>query len=142
MTPIGRRSCEILINEKTPLSHVFVCFQMLDFETSNLRSRNQIREKLCLCRKLHYFRGSRFSQCFILSTSPHNSLPSEVLCPRAPTPLRRYIIQSFIHFVLKPLYSFGTEKKSSQIYKKITGFTEGNGERLLLKCCSMKCFTF
>ena len=46
----------------------------------NLRSRNQIREKLLLSQKLHYFRGSRFSQCFILSTSPHYLLPSEVLC--------------------------------------------------------------
>ena len=45
-----------------------------------LRSRNQIRRKLLLSRKLHFFRESRFSQCFILSTSPHYSLPSEVLC--------------------------------------------------------------
>ena len=46
----------------------------------NLRSRNQIRGKLLLSRKLCHFRGSRFSQCFKLSTSPHYSLPSEVLC--------------------------------------------------------------
>ena len=32
--------------------------------------------------------------------------------------------------------------KSSQIYKQLTGFTEGNGERLPLKYCSMKCITF
>ena len=46
--------------------------------------------------------------------------------------------------VLKLLYTFDTEKKkkSSQIYKKLIGFTEGNGERLLLKYYSMKCFTF
>ena len=37
---------------------------------------------------------------------------------------------------------FETEKKSSQIYKLLTGFTEGNGERLLLKYYFMKCFTF
>ena len=36
-----------------------------------LRSWNQIRGKLLLSRKLSHFRGSRFSQCFILSTSPH-----------------------------------------------------------------------
>ena len=36
-----------------------------------LRSRNQIRGKLLLSRKLGYFSGSRFSQCFIPSTSPH-----------------------------------------------------------------------
>ena len=47
-------------------------------ETSNsknsqilkLRSRNQIRLKLLLSRKLRHFRGSCFS-CFIPSTSPH-----------------------------------------------------------------------
>ena len=37
----------------------------------NLRSRNQIRGKLLLSRKLLHFRGSRFSQCLILPTSPH-----------------------------------------------------------------------
>ena len=31
----------------------------------------QIRGKLLLSRKLWHFRGSRFSQCFIPSTSPH-----------------------------------------------------------------------
>ena len=45
----------------------------------NLGSRNQIRGKLLLSRKLCHFRGSRFSQCFVLATSPHYSLPSEVL---------------------------------------------------------------
>ena len=46
----------------------------------NLRSRNQIRGKILLSRKLWHFRGSRFSQCFIPSTSPHYSSPSKVLC--------------------------------------------------------------
>ena len=31
-----------------------------------------------LSRKLRYFRRSRFSHCFILSTSPHYTLPSKV----------------------------------------------------------------
>ena len=39
----------------------------------NLRSRNQIRGKLLLSRKLRHFRGSCFSQYFIPSTSPHYS---------------------------------------------------------------------
>ena len=39
-----------------------------------------LSEKLPLCQKLHYFRGSRFSQCFIPSTSPHYLLPSKFLC--------------------------------------------------------------
>ena len=46
----------------------------------NLRSQNQICWKLLLSQKLCYFRGSRFSKCFIPSTSPHYSLPNEVLC--------------------------------------------------------------
>ena len=37
MSSIGRRSCEIM-KEKTPLPHEVVCFQMLDFETSNSKS--------------------------------------------------------------------------------------------------------
>ena len=44
----------------------------------NLRSQNQIRGKLLLSRKLWHFRGSRFSQRFIPSTSPHT--PRRVLC--------------------------------------------------------------
>ena len=46
----------------------------------NLRSWNQILGKLLLSRKLWHFRGSRFSQCFIPSTSPHDSSPRKVLC--------------------------------------------------------------
>ena len=47
----------------------------------NLRSRNQCHGKLLLSRKpnLHYFRGSRFSQCFILTTALHYFLPSNCL---------------------------------------------------------------
>ena len=37
---------------------------------------NYWSEKLPLSQKLRYFRGSRFSQCFILSTALHCSLPS------------------------------------------------------------------
>ena len=43
-----------------------------------LRSRNPIRGKLLLSRKLLHFRWGRFSQCLILSTSSHYSLPSKV----------------------------------------------------------------
>ena len=47
------------------------------------------------------------------------------------------------YILLKPLYTFETgKKKSSQIHKQLTGFTEGNGERLLLKYYCMKSFTF
>ena len=50
------------------------------YQILNLRSRNQIRGKLLRSQKLRHFGGSRFSQYFILSTSPHYSLPSKVLC--------------------------------------------------------------
>ena len=45
---------------KKPLSHEVVCFQMLDFETSNLilRSWNQIRGKLLLSRKVLHSEGA------------------------------------------------------------------------------------
>ena len=46
----------------------------------NLRSWNQICGKLLLSRRLWHFRGSRFSQCFIPSASPHYSSPRKVLC--------------------------------------------------------------
>ena len=46
----------------------------------SLRSRNQIRGKLLLSQKLWHFRGCRFSQCFIPSTSPHYALPKKVSC--------------------------------------------------------------
>ena len=50
MNSIGRRTCEIIMKDKTPLLHEVVCFQMLDFGTGNLimRSRNQIRGQLLL----------------------------------------------------------------------------------------------
>ena len=44
----------------------------------NLRSQNQIRGNLLLSRKLRHFRESRFSQCFIPSTSPYYSSPRQV----------------------------------------------------------------
>ena len=46
----------------------------------SVRSPYQIHWKLLLSRKLRYFRGNRFSQCFILSISPHDSLQSKFLC--------------------------------------------------------------
>ena len=46
----------------------------------NLRSWNQNRGKLRLSLKLWHFRGSRFSQCFIPSSSPHYPSPRKVLC--------------------------------------------------------------
>ena len=56
-----------------PWSHEVVCaFRclILRHQTLNLGSRNR---KLLLSRKLRYFRGSCFSQWFILSVYPHYS---------------------------------------------------------------------
>ena len=85
LSSIGCRSWEITMKEKEKKRpcHTQLCaFRCLISRPQilNLRSRNQIRGKLLLSRKLCYFRGSRFSQCFILSTAPHYSLPNEVLC--------------------------------------------------------------
>ena len=48
------------------------CFQMLDFETS--KSNSEVSKsnswKLLISRKLRYFRGSSFSQCFTNNSSP------------------------------------------------------------------------
>ena len=38
LSSIGHQSCEIIMKEETPLSLEVVCFQMLDFETSNSKS--------------------------------------------------------------------------------------------------------
>ena len=58
---------------KTPLSHKVVCFQMLDFETSNSKS-----EVL----KSNSWKITSFlkTMLYILSTSPHFSLSRKVLC--------------------------------------------------------------
>ena len=64
-----------MMEEKTPLSHEVVCFQMPDFgaSTSNSKPRTQIKNNILVenSRKLRYFRGSRFSQFCIPSTALH-----------------------------------------------------------------------
>ena len=66
-------------NERKKPCHTKLCVfwcLILRPQILNLRSRSQ----LLLSRKLGHFRGSCFSQCFILSTSPHYLLPCKVLC--------------------------------------------------------------
>ena len=75
---IGRRSCEITMKKIITFSHEVVCFQMLYFETSSSKSevsKSHSWKITFFSRKLRHFRGSCFSQCFILSPSPHYSLP-------------------------------------------------------------------
>ena len=59
------------------VAQLFVCFRM------HVKAEvfyNKLSKNLHLCQKLRYFKGSCFSQCFIQSTSPHYSLPSQFLC--------------------------------------------------------------
>ena len=79
MDTIGNCQSEIIINEKTPKLWATRCL-ILRPQILNLRSWNRNREKLLLSLKLRHFRESRFSQCFILSISPHYLLLSKVLC--------------------------------------------------------------
>ena len=58
------RSCEIIMEEKTPLSHKGVCFQMLDLSIQIFYWEKTSFSKTFFS---WYFRGRRFSQCFILS---------------------------------------------------------------------------
>ena len=70
-------------------SHTKLCAFRFDLEPSKSnyevsKSNSNIicmyENYFCLSRKLRYFRGSRFSQCFILSTAPHWSLTMKFLC--------------------------------------------------------------
>ena len=72
MNSIGHRSCKIIMEEKTTLSHKVVCFQMLDFGTS--QSNSEVS-------KSDSWKITSFSllQCFILSTALHCLLPSKFI---------------------------------------------------------------
>ena len=59
-------------NERNNPCHTKLCaIRWLIFKPQilNLKSRNQVRGKLLLSWKPRHFWGSRFSQCFLLSTS-------------------------------------------------------------------------
>ena len=94
MKSIGHRSCEIIMTEKTPLSHAVVCFQMLDFKNSsslNPRSRNLLRGKLLLSWKLRRQRGA----------VSHNVLNYQQL------PITRYQVRFYVnnYFEYVPIVS-------------------------------------
>ena len=61
----------------------------------NLSSRNQTRGKLPLSRKRWHFRGNRFSQVFIPSTSPTYSSRRKVLCQEL-----FWVITNSVHWLL------------------------------------------
>ena len=72
------------MKEKTPLSYEVVCFLMLDFETTSSKSEvsksNTWKIASFSKTNVRHFSGSRFTQCFIQSTSPHYLLSSKFLC--------------------------------------------------------------
>ena len=73
----------LLNSESRKINEVVVCCQMLDFETSNSNSevsKSNSWKITSFSKTTSLQRESRFSQCFIPSTSPYYSLPSEVLC--------------------------------------------------------------
>ena len=75
------RSCEIIMEDKHPCHTKLCAFRCSISGPQNFilkvsKSNSNSSGKLLLSRKLRYFRGSRFSQSFILSTSLHCLSPS------------------------------------------------------------------
>ena len=76
----AHRRCRRIMNEKTPLIiTICMCFRCMN-KASGLKYLWNTLVGNYLCFKCYYFRGSRFSQRFILSAAPHCSLPSKFLC--------------------------------------------------------------
>ena len=74
---IGHRIFMRVMKEKTPLLQYFLCFQM----HSKSLELKYLSEKLPLSPPKRYFRGSLFSQCFILKTALSIArIPSRFLC--------------------------------------------------------------
>ena len=68
---IGHQSCRRITKEKTTVLYKQCAFRCLTWSLSYLSEKLPISQTL----RSMYFRGSRFSQCCILSTSLHCSLP-------------------------------------------------------------------
>ena len=82
MSSIGRRSCEIIMKDKTPLSHEVVCFQMLEFETSKSNSEVSKSNSNILVRNNFFLENNvtleeAVPHNVLLSTSLHWSLTSK-----------------------------------------------------------------
>ena len=75
-------SCEIIMKEKTPLSHEVVGFQMFGFETSNSKSEvsKSMSWQITSFSKTTPLQREPFLTMFYPTTSPHYSLPSKVSC--------------------------------------------------------------
>ena len=72
LSSIGRRSCDTCLTK-------LCAFRYLTSKSNSEVSKSNLW-KITSFLKTFYFRGSRFSQCFTLSTAPHDSLPRKVLC--------------------------------------------------------------
>ena len=73
MSSIGRRSCELTMKEKTPLSHEVVCFSMLDFETSNSKlevSKSNSGKITSLSKTTSLQREPFFTMFYTINLSP------------------------------------------------------------------------
>ena len=73
MSSIGRRSCDIFMIEKKKktLSHEVVCFQMLDFETSNSKSEGlEITEKYSFSKTTSLQREPFLTMFYTINLSP------------------------------------------------------------------------
>ena len=77
---IGRRSCEIIMKERNTLVTRSCVLSVAWFRDLKINLKFLVEN---LSRKLRYFRGSRFWQCFILSTALHCLLPRSKFCINA-----------------------------------------------------------
>ena len=78
LSSIGRRNSEIIMEGKTLLC-AFKCL-IARPQILNLRPQNQNHGKITSFLKTTSFQREPAAHCFTLSTSPHYSIPSKVLC--------------------------------------------------------------
>ena len=82
LNSIGCRSCEIIMEEKTPLSSEVVCFQMLNFGTSKSNSevsKSNLVENYFFLKTCVTSEGA-VSHNVLCYQQLHCSLPSKFLC--------------------------------------------------------------
>ena len=107
---------------------------MLDSRPQNqiLRSQNQICGNYFLSQEILYFRGSRFSQCFVLSTAFHYLLPSKFLCWQL-----FWVFTNSVHFLLI-LIQCNSAKQTTNIFGNKSNYL-GLLDLSLLGCLCLCC---
>ena len=76
LSSVGRRSCEITIEEKTPLSHEVLCFQVLDFGTSEGAVSHNVlyyQPFPITCYQLRFYANNYFKKLPIVSSAFNRS---------------------------------------------------------------------